>query len=97
MPKTKTSKQKLTPEEEKEKKRLARIRWNKKYYDKTKQSLKCYYNRKEEINKRRKRVQFTCECGSLILKSGKSNHLKSQKHLNFIKNKNNNNKSIECI
>lgn len=61
---------------------------NKIYRDKNKEKLnekgKKYYElNKEEINKRLNE-KITCECGSIIKKKCKSNHLKSKKHLDFV-------------
>ena len=40
---------------------------------------------KDKINEH-KRKKFTCECGCIISINHKSNHMKTQKHINFIEN-----------
>ena len=45
-----------------------------------------YQTNKEKIQKYKKE-QITCECGSTISRLNKNRHLKSQKHCNYIKNK----------
>lgn len=45
---------------------------------------KLYRLKNKEILKEKKKIKYTCECGSIINKSGKSIHMKSEKHLNFI-------------
>jgi len=42
-----------------------------------------WINHKEEINKK-KGIKITCECGSVYRKSGKSQHIKTKKHLDFV-------------
>lgn len=77
--------------------KLSKKQINKIYYQKTKHSLKYYHNNKHLIQNKRRNDKYTCECGKTLRKDGKSNHLKTKKHLNFIKNKNNNTKCIECV
>lgn len=55
------------------------------YLEKKKEYRK---NHKEEINEYKKSI-FKCECGSEIRKNEKYRHLRTNKHLNFIKVKEN--------
>jgi len=45
--------------------------------------LKWYYERKNNINEKRKE-KIICECGSIISKSVNWKHIKTKKHQNFI-------------
>ena len=45
-----------------------------------------YQANKEKISEQGK-IKVTCECGSTFARSGKSEHLKTAKHCNYIKNK----------
>ena len=50
-----------------------------------------YYKNKDKIlekNKIRNSTKINCECGGIYGLNSKSNHLKSQKHINFTNNKN---------
>lgn len=44
-----------------------------------------YSENREEVSEKRK-IKFTCECGSNTRKSDKAVHVKSQKHINYISN-----------
>lgn len=46
-----------------------------------------YETNKEKILEKQKTKKITCECGSIIRYAGKAEHLKSQKHINFINTK----------
>ena len=50
-----------------------------------------YKKNKEKINKKQKE-KITCECGSVITKSGKAQHCKTKKHIKFI----NSNSTSSC-
>ncbi len=41
-----------------------------------------YQNRKEQIAEKQKEV-YTCDCGTILTKGSKSNHMKSKKHQNY--------------
>ncbi len=84
-----------TPEERKEKQKKYKLEnadklseKNKKYYlknsKKAKQYSKQYYNDNADKMKQQKNKKINCECGSIISKSSKSRHAKTQKHINFI-------------
>lgn len=53
---------------------------------KKKSTAKAYHNywinHKQEINNR-KGISITCDCGSIYRKSGRSQHIKTKKHLAF--------------
>jgi hypothetical protein len=64
----------------------------KEYYENNKNIIKelskeYYENNKNKI-KERNSIKYNCECGIIICKSSKVNHLKSKKHLDYLeKNK----------
>ena len=45
---------------------------------------KIYRVKNKEILKEKAKIKYTCECGSIITKSNKSQHINTKKHLNFI-------------
>jgi len=55
-------------------------KYNKTYYEKNKEKLK--ERNSKNVEERKKKIK--CECGSVISKAHKSNHLKSKKHLEYI-------------
>jgi hypothetical protein len=64
----------------------------KEYYQNNKQQMviknkEYYQNNKEKIDIRQKQP-FNCICGGIMQKNGKSRHLKTKKHINFIENQN---------
>jgi hypothetical protein len=68
-----------------------RYEYTKEYYEKNKDEIlerhKGYYEKnKDEISEKRKE-KYTCECGSTLTIHHKVRHEKTQKHINFIKNK----------
>jgi len=52
-------------------------RGKKEYVKDTKES-------KKEYDKERRKLKYHCDCGSVVSKAHKSDHLKSQKHLKYI-------------
>jgi hypothetical protein len=71
---------------------LLKKQQQKQYFEKNKDRQRQYYhNNKIKINLQHKlwleknKEKINCVCGSNIIKSKVSNHLKTKKHLNFIK------------
>lgn len=71
------------------------LREEKKNYDKNykeknkvkiKKQVKLNYNKNKEKILKRQAIKYTCICGCEINKGSKSNHLNSEKHIDFIKN-----------
>ena len=62
--------------------------YDKKYYLENEQKKREYANQYREANKEivneKKAIKFTCVCGAVCRKGGKSAHLNSQKHLKFL-------------
>lgn len=58
------------------------------YYEENKEQLKnhmkMYRQEHEKEIKEQKSKKIICECGSTILKNNKSNHLKTEKHNNYL-------------
>jgi hypothetical protein len=69
---------------------IQRAKERKEYYDnhrteRNARAVELYHTmRKEGISIHGKLNKFNCECGSIIRKDAKSDHLKSLKHLNYI-------------
>lgn len=66
-------------------------RTKKEYYEAHKEEISKYYKErygenKEEINEKKK-VKYTCECGSTLTLQHKARHEKSQKHIDYINSK----------
>lgn len=55
--------------------------------DKLNEKSKKYRKDNKDILNEKKREKFNCECGSTFTRSHKSRHLKSKKHLAYIKDK----------
>ena len=49
----------------------------KEYYEKNKEKI-------NEINEKKRKVKYTCDCGSTLRKVDKNRHEKSKKHQNFL-------------
>ena len=91
----------LTEEEKKEQKKEYDKEWiennkqhykdyQKEYYEKYKTEIKeynkqHYKNNKETINENRKKEKYNCVCGSNLRLADKKRHLKSTKHLDYIR------------
>jgi hypothetical protein len=64
----------------------------KKYYednrDKFLEKRKTYYEVNKEKIKTKSTAKYTCECGSIICKSHRSQHKQTKKHLKFIESQN---------
>jgi len=66
--------------------------YKKQHYEKNKKEIaekkKEYYQKnKQEIAEKRKQQKFTCECGSTVRLSDKSQHFKTTRHIQFLENK----------
>lgn len=53
--------------------------------DKISQQRKQYREKNKERIKQQQKQKFSCECGSIVRKSDKSQHFKSQRHRNYMK------------
>ena len=54
--------------------------------EKLKEKMKEYTKEYKKTNKEKLKEKITCECGSVVRKSDKARHLKSQKHIDYISN-----------
>lgn len=52
------------------------------------EKAQCYYNTNKEQVKLHQKAKYKCECGGKYTNSGKSQHFKTTKHLNFMELKN---------
>jgi hypothetical protein len=59
-------------------------KWRENNKEKIKEKSQEYYRKTIEKRKEYCRKKWTCECGSIVSNSSKSNHLKSKKHKAFI-------------
>jgi hypothetical protein len=63
----------------------------KEYYEDNKEkifkNMNEYYQANKEKISGKKKNKVTCECGAIICKDWKSKHLKTAKHIHYIKNK----------
>ena len=57
----------------------------KQYYEDNKETKKEYYKQYYETNKEKLNQKHTCECGGRYTIKRKAQHLKTSKHINFIK------------
>jgi len=64
----------------------------KEYYKSNKEKIKQYQKEYNETNKEkiaaRKKIKFTCECGSTLRKGEKARHKKTSKHIKYIEENN---------
>jgi hypothetical protein len=62
--------------------------YKKEYYESNKKMFndkaKEYYKENKENIKGQKKEKYTCECGSVICRGDKSQHLKTKKHINLL-------------
>ena len=67
------------------------IEQNKKYAEKNKEKIKLnkelWYEKNKEMIIEKNKELITCECGSIIQRSGKNEHYSSKKHQDFKPNK----------
>lgn len=59
---------------------------NAEYREKRKQQWRDYHQRNKDVRNLKAKEKVECECGSTYAKSGKSQHMRSKKHHNFINN-----------
>ena len=53
----------------------------------TNEQMKIYQEQYREKNKQRREERFKCICGGVYTRGNKAQHLKTQKHINYIDNK----------
>ncbi len=58
----------------------------KEYWRENRDKYKEYYENNKDIINRKKKEPFACDCGSIVRKSDKQKHLKTNKHKNYISN-----------
>ena len=74
-------------EKNKEKLKKYRKEWYEENKDKNREKRKEYYEKNKDKFKEKRKEKYTCECGSIIIKSDKLRHEKTKKHQNFINSK----------
>jgi len=58
------------------------------YYIKNKEKIKEQVKQYAQLNKEKLNKKHNCECGGKYTKKHKKNHMKTKKHINYIKNSN---------
>ena len=61
--------------------------WREENKDEISEKRKEYYEKNKDKFKEKRKEKYTCECGSIIIKSEKLRHEKTKKHHNFINSK----------